>query len=93
MRLGALNISFKLLQVGILPSNIINHSILMMLSLAAVLLVLLLNGLLTSNLNATRNLFIIQLLVSLIRDKGCRTWMLIMLKGACCTFLIEKQRT
>ena len=92
MRFGALNFSPKLLQVGILPSNIIDHSVLMMLSLA-VLLVLLLNGLLTSNLNATRNLFIIQLLVSLIRDKGCRTWMLIMLKGACCTFLIEKKRT
>ena len=92
MRFGALNISPKLLLVGILPRNIIDHSVLMMLSLA-VLLVLLLNGLLTSNLNATRNLFIIQLLVSLIRDKGCRTWMLIMLKGACCTFLIEKQRT
>ncbi len=89
MRLGALNISPKLLQVGILPSNIIDHSVLMMLSLA-VLLVLLLNGLLTSNLNATRNLFIIQLLVSLILDKGCRTWMLIMLEGA---ILLEKQRT
>ena len=89
MRLGALNISPKLLQVGILPSNIIDHSVLMMLSLA-VLLVLLLNGLLTSNLNATRNLFIIQLLVSLIRDKGCRTWMCIMLEGA---ILLEKQRT
>lgn len=82
MRFSALNISPKLLLVGILPSNIIDHSVLMMLSLA-VFLVLLLNGLLTSNLNATRNLFIIQLLVSLIRDKGCRTWMLIMLKGAC----------
>lgn len=89
MRLGALNISPKLLLVGILPSNIIDHSILMMPSLA-LLLVLLLNGLLTSNLNATRNLFIIQLLVSLIRDKGCRTWMLIMLEGA---ILLEKQRT
>ncbi len=89
MRFGALNTSPKLLLVIILPSNIIDHSILMMLSLA-VLLVLLLNGLLTSNLNSTRNMFIVQLLVSLIRDKGCRTWMLIMLEG---TILLEKQRT
>jgi len=74
MRFGALNTSPKLLLVIILPSNIIDHSILMMLSLA-VLLVLLLNGLLTRNL---------------IRDKGCRTWMLIMLEG---TILLEKQRT
>ncbi len=89
MRFSALNISPKLLQVGIFPSNIIDHSVLMMLSLA-LLLVLILNGLLTSNLNDTRNLFIIQLLVSLIREKGCRTWMLIMLEGA---ILLEKQRT